>query len=307
VHSILLAAISLVLTGMTFAGAAAHGGRAGEVDYAPHSAKFAAPAFCGLCIDEAACSLRENGIAEKAREASQYRAPPEVFEVIDMASALTGVDFDYLLRAAALESSFSPALEATTSTAVGLYQFIEQSWLYMMYDAGDELGLEDHASAISLDEEGRYAIADEEARAEILRLRYDAGLSARFAALFTRRNFDVLARLLEREPDAAELYLAHVMGASGAAQLLRLAEESPDANAEKHFRRAARANRPIFYRPDGKPRSVAEVVEFLLDKYRRIPVYRADDGLWLSEPPAAWRPPLPGRQIGGDEIPLGMR
>jgi len=308
VHSILLVAFSLVLTSMTFAGAAAHGERAGEVDFARRAVlASAAPTYCGLCLDAAACSPRERGIAAKARDPSRYRAPPEIFAVIDLASALTGVDFDYLLRAAALESSFNPTLAAATSTAVGLYQFIEQSWLYMVYSAGAELGLKDLANAIRLDEEeGGYEIDDEEAREEILRLRYDAELSAHFAALLARRNFETLARLLEREPEAGELYLAHVMGATGAAELIRLASESPEAKAAKHFRRAARANRAIFYQGK-KPRSVAEVMEYLFEKYRRIPVYRAGGGeLRLSAPPV-WRPPLPVWRIGGDEIPFAMR
>ncbi|MCC6947077.1 MAG: hypothetical protein IT539_04845 [Bradyrhizobiaceae bacterium] len=307
-HPILLTAFSLGLTCMTFVGAAAHGGRAGEIDFALRSAALAiGPAFCGLCIDEAGCSPRESGLAEKARDVSRYRAPPEIFAVIDTASALTGVDFDYLLRAAALESSFNPTLEATTSTAVGLYQFIEQSWLYMIQGAGAELGLEGLAGAIRVGEEGQYEIDDEEVRKEILRLRYDPELSAHFAALFTRRNFDALARILEREPDAGELYLAHVMGAAGAAELIRLAAASPKANAAKHFSRAARANRAIFYHRNKKPRSVADVIEYLLEKYRRIPVYQAGDGQPLSEPLPEWSPPLPGWQIGGDEIFFASR
>src|SRR5690606_18534836 len=213
-------------------------------------------------------------MAARARDANLYRAPPEIIEAIDSASALTGVDFDYLLRTAALESSFDPTLEAATSSAAGLYQFIEQSWFHMMYEAGAELGLDDLAGAIALGKEGGFEVTDEEMREAILGLRYEPDLSARFAALFTGRNFEALSNLLEREPRAEELYLAHVFGASGAAQLIALAAEEPDAKAVRHFRRAARANRAIFYHRNKKPRSVAEVIEYLAGKYRRIPVYR---------------------------------
>src|SRR5690606_13560529 len=134
VRTILLTAISLVLTCMTFAGAAAHG-RAGSLDSLSRPGVVSVtPAFCGLCIDADSCSIRGTDMAARARDANLYRAPPEIIEAIDSASALTGVDFDYLLRTAALESSFDPTLEAATSSAAGLYQFIEQSWFHMMYE-----------------------------------------------------------------------------------------------------------------------------------------------------------------------------
>jgi hypothetical protein len=307
VRTILLTAISVLLACTTYTGAAAHG-RAADIDSLSRPAAVsAAPVFCGLCPDEDGCSVRERNIAERARDASRYRAPPEIFDAIDTASALTGVDFDYLLRTAALESSFNPFLEATTSSAAGLYQFIEQSWLYMLYEAGAEFGLADLASEIAVGDKGGFEVVDEEMREAILELRYDPELSARFAALFTWRNFEALSKLLGREPEAKELYLAHVFGASAAAQLIALAAEKPDVKAERHFRRAARANRAIFYHKDRKPRSVAEVIEYLAGKYRRIPVYRKGDDVRHSAPPPVWNPLLPNWHIGGDEIPLAMR
>jgi hypothetical protein len=240
------------------------------------------------------------------RNAGRYKAPPQILELIDAASEITKVDFDYLLRTAALESSFDPSLQATTSSAVGLYQFVEQSWFHMMQETGAELGLEDLAGAIGAGEGGGYHVTADEAREEILRLRYDPELSAIFAGLFTRRNFDALARMFEREPGPGELYVAHVLGASGAAELIRLATTSPDANAAKHFRRAARANRAIFYHKDGKPRSAAQLYEYLTGKYRDISVEADEVPTATAEPPALWEPPLPGWRLGGDEVPYAM-
>ena len=48
---------------------------------------------------------------------------------IALASSKTGVDFDYLLGQAKLESGLNANAKAGTSSASGLYQFIGQSWL----------------------------------------------------------------------------------------------------------------------------------------------------------------------------------
>jgi soluble lytic murein transglycosylase-like protein len=48
---------------------------------------------------------------------------------IRQASRLTGASFDYLLATAQVESGFNPNSAASTSSARGLFQFIEQTWL----------------------------------------------------------------------------------------------------------------------------------------------------------------------------------
>src|SRR5690242_786525 len=54
---------------------------------------------------------------------------PEVLASIQQASANTGMDFSYLMAQASRESSFDPTAKASTSSASGLYQFVEQTWL----------------------------------------------------------------------------------------------------------------------------------------------------------------------------------
>jgi hypothetical protein len=294
-----------MLACLTQAGAAAHG-RAGE-SFVQNPAHLSGvpPAYCGLCRVAGDCSLKTAVRPRVLRNTGRYEAPLEILAFIDAASAMTRIDFDYLLRTAALESSFNPDLEAATSSAAGLYQFVEQSWLYMMRENGTELGFEHLAGAIGTDENGFYEIAVEEVREEILRLRYDPELSAIFAGLFTQRNFETLARMIEREPGAGELYVAHVLGASGAAELIRLVAEDPDAKADKHFRQAARANRAIFFHQDNKPRSAAEVYEYLTGKYFQIPVDVVEDPVSGSTP-LPWQPPLPGWRLGGDDVPYAM-
>ena len=56
----------------------------------------------------------------------------DVRTAIARASEKTGVDFDYLLAQARLESGLDPDAKARTSSATGLYQFIDSTWLHTM-------------------------------------------------------------------------------------------------------------------------------------------------------------------------------
>src|SRR3546814_5969328 len=52
-----------------------------------------------------------------------------VLAAVQAASARTGIDFDYLVDVARVESRFDPTAKAPTSSASGLYQFTTQTWL----------------------------------------------------------------------------------------------------------------------------------------------------------------------------------
>ena len=60
-----------------------------------------------------------------------------VHQAIYNAASATGVDFNYLFNQARVESSLNPDARAQTSSATGLYQFIEQSWLGVVAKHGD--------------------------------------------------------------------------------------------------------------------------------------------------------------------------
>ena len=48
---------------------------------------------------------------------------------IKQAASTTGASFEYLLTTAKMESNFNPKAAASTSSARGLFQFIDQTWL----------------------------------------------------------------------------------------------------------------------------------------------------------------------------------
>ena len=67
---------------------------------------------------------------------------------IRKAAQATGVGFDYLLATAKVESDLDPNLTMRSSTATGLFQFIEQTWLGTLKQAGPALGYGNYADAI---------------------------------------------------------------------------------------------------------------------------------------------------------------
>lgn len=190
---------------------------------------------------------------------------------IERASARTGVDFDYLMKTAVRESSLNPSAKAGTSSATGLFQFIDQTWLGMIKEHGAEHGLGQYADQISRTKGGRYVVADRQIRREILALRYDAEISATMAAEFTRDSSFRLRATLGREPTGGELYAAHFLGPGGALQLIKAAR-SDDGSAASIFPDAARANRSIFYSKGGGARSASEVLAVLDAKHRNADI-----------------------------------
>lgn len=81
------------------------------------------------------------------------------------------------------------------------------------------------------------------------------------ACEMVKKTRDRLARERERELTDGELYLVHFLGGAGASRLLKLVEETPQENAPKAFRAAAKANRQIFYIIEDKKKKDATVAE----------------------------------------------
>jgi hypothetical protein len=199
---------------------------------------------------------------------STSAAGSTVTSAISQASQATGTSFKYLLATAQVESGLNPQAGASTSSARGLFQFIEQTWLATMKQAGPALGYDRYADAITKTASGRYEVQDSALRSEILKLRNDPTANAVMAGAFTQANASILSDKLGRVPSEGELYIAHFLGAGGATQLISLAASNPSANAVNYFPGAAQANPSIFYdRTTGAPRTLAQVRDILTARY----------------------------------------
>ena len=146
-----------------------------------------------------------------------------------------------------MESNFNPTASASTSSARGLYQFIDQTWLGTVKEAGAQLGYGNYADAISKSPSGNYSVSDPAARNAIMKLRDDPAAASSMAAVLTHSNSFKLTGKIGRRPTDGELYMAHFMGVGGAAKLISNAEDNPQASGARLFPNAAAANRSIFF------------------------------------------------------------
>jgi len=188
-----------------------------------------------------------------AQAPTRKAATRDVVAAIRQASQSTGVDFVYLVAQAHLESGLNPEARAQSSSALGLYQFIESTWLASLERHGERLGLTDGMAARS-------------SRAALLELRSNPAAASLLAAAHTLDNAAALQAVLGRAPKATELYLAHFLGSGGAARFLSNWQRAPQASAAAFFPREAHANRAIFYGSGGQPHSLDAVLQYISDK-----------------------------------------
>jgi transglycosylase-like protein with SLT domain len=186
---------------------------------------------------------------------------------IKQAASTTGTSFEYLLTTAKMESDFNPRAVASTSSARGLYQFIDQTWLGTVKEAGPQLGYGKYADAISKSSSGYYSVSDPTARDAILNLRDDPAAASSMAAVLTQSNSFKLTGKIGRRPTDAELYIAHFLGVGNASKLISSAEENPNTSAAAIFPDAAAANPSIFLDRSGRARTTSEVYSVLTLRY----------------------------------------
>lgn len=199
-----------------------------------------------------------------------YRVTDQVLSAVREASDRTGVDFSYMMAKAAQESGFQPDAHAPNSSATGLYQFIDSTWLGMVKAHGAEHGLGAYADKITERPDGGLTVADPAARREILALRNDPRLNALMAGEYANDNRDYLESTVGGQIGTTELYLAHFLGAGGAATFLRGMRANPDQPAANLFPEAAAANQGVFYdRQTGSPRSLRQVHAWLAQRIDR--------------------------------------
>ena len=183
--------------------------------------------------------------------------PQHVREALNRAAGATGADFQLLAETARRESGYNAAAKAPTSSATGMFQFIESTWLDMVRRHGGEHGLGAAAQRIGV-VDGRPRVTDASARKAILDLRYDPEISARMAGELARENANALEARLGRPVKPGEIYAAHVLGPAGAGRLIEAAARGA-SDASALFPREAAANVWLF-RENGQPRSAQSLL-----------------------------------------------
>lgn len=182
--------------------------------------------------------------------------------LIAQAAERTGADFEFLMRTASRESGFDASARAVTSSAAGMFQFIEQTWFAMVARYGEQHGMAEEAASIQQNSDGRFTIADPAQRQAVLNLRFDPEAASFMAGELAAENAGRIESAIGRSPTSGELYAAHFLGAGGAIRLIEGVQANPTQRADQLFPNAAAANRPVFY-DNGRPLNAGELMEKL--------------------------------------------
>lgn len=188
------------------------------------------------------------GTIRKAKTEGGLLMPDSTIKDIIIAAAdRVGVDQGIMMAMAKQESTFNPNAKAGTSTAKGLYQFLDGTWSEMVKKYGNKYP-------------------------ELNKGQYDPTASAVAGALYIKENGAILSKA-GVPVDGTSIYAAHFLGPGGARKLFT---SDPSADATALMPAPAKANKHIFYNKDGSPRTVAEVQKALFEKVGKYADMYAD-------------------------------
>jgi Transglycosylase SLT domain len=145
----------------------------------------------------------------------------DVLAAIQKAATITGMDYGQLMAMCWIESKFDPNAKAGTSSAYGLYQFIDDTWAAMVKKYGTKYNF-------------------------TASMRSDVEAQAMCGAAYMAENKKYLQNNLAAGTaiTATDLYLAHFLGPAGASKFLKV---TPTADATTAVTPSqARANASIF-------------------------------------------------------------
>jgi hypothetical protein len=170
-----------------------------------------------------------------ARQMAYAPAPTRITDIITSSARETGADGEFLKRIAYAESKFNPSLQAKTSSAGGLFQFIDGTWKEYVSKYGSLYGVPGAS-------------------------KFDPRAASLMAGKLAADNYAALERELGRKPNAAEQYAAWVFGRGGGPQFVRAYIEAPSAPGVSAVDpKAVAANRSIFFEKTGAMRTNAGV------------------------------------------------
>jgi hypothetical protein len=233
-----------------------------------------------MCVIDGA--INGPGAATPSESAERAEIPPAFAEAARAASRTAGVGLPTLMAQLAHESAFRTDARNAASTAAGPAQFLEGTWLEMIQRHGAAYGLGSAAAQI-VTINGRLDIADPALKAEVLALRRSPELAFAMAGRYLAAVAADLARFLGRAPSEFEIRLGYLLGAGGAALLLKAAHASPRRSVADILPDAAKANPPLFLDTGGRPLGAAACLEAIRRALRPDRDWGADLELGLPD------------------------
>ncbi|WP_431271578.1 transglycosylase SLT domain-containing protein [Dankookia sp. P2] len=184
----------------------------------PQATRSASPRRAQVAARPARQASRQ-GPAKAPRQALAEDIPGVrrvVVNALDGAIRSTGIEPTLLAALAWQESRFDPRARNGRSTARGLMQFTEATWLEAVRDHGPQHGLQYEAAVLSTNPaSGSITTRHPRTRSRILELRDNPRYAAALAAARINRARIALQQSLGRTVGPADLYFVHLLGPAG--------------------------------------------------------------------------------------------
>lgn len=180
---------------------------------------------------------------------------PSVIDDIYAASKQTGVDFGLLALTAKIESDLGRNTVSSTSSARGLFQFIDSTWLILVKQHGKDAGLPEYADALVFDEKtGKIDVPEDSkiSRQKILDLRFDGRIASLLKAFQVRDEKQSVEDFNNGEAlHVTDHYIAHMLGLGLSEEFYAMKNaESSEILADSQnalFQEAVELNPSFFY------------------------------------------------------------
>ncbi len=225
------------------------------------------------CAMNRSAPMGENRMQNLSDSLKDYmRAEKLDYHLIDTlqrAARETNTDFELLVAKAMLESDLGRQMKSPVSTARGVFQYVEMTWLSLMDRYGAKIGYPHYAEAIDIHaESGQPFIKKSSAvtRSEILDLRFNPYAAALIKGYQIQDESPLMKTFKDSQKlSATDHYIAHMMGLSLAEEFYKLKNEESGVilahSSNPLFREAVALNRPFFYDTQGRAMTAPEAYQ----------------------------------------------
>ena len=199
-----------------------------------------------------------NGLIEPGTgnyEEIKNAAGNDVIATIVKSGELVGIDPGLLVPFAHMESSLDPKAGAGKSTAKGLFQFINDTWTWMLKRFGNKYGIPGNASP------------------------YDPVANSILGAEYVKDGITSLKRFIKRPLTPVDIYMTHLMGTEGGGRFLRNMQKDPNAIAAAAFGEQAASNPGVFGERKTGYMTYAQVYNKLAERAKTAQMIAAKHGV----------------------------
>ncbi|PCJ02649.1 MAG: hypothetical protein COB14_01435 [Alphaproteobacteria bacterium] len=196
---------------------------------------------------------------------TQNRNPSLINDIYD-ASITTQTDFELLLITAMIESDLGRVTKSSTSSARGIFQYIEPTWLILIKRYGVRIGKKTYADTIEINTESylpEMIRHSQFTKKDVLDLRNNTKIASLIKAYQLKDEAKIVAKYKAGQRiNATDHYIVHMLGLSQARTfyaLLRNESSNILTNLNnKGFKEAIRLNPTFFYSAQNKALGATE-------------------------------------------------